>query len=590
MAFYFILSKVLSLFQRQAYQIKTGECPENFSAPSPDESVLQSPGQHRHHEPSTCHPGTETDFPKFDLYPPMTPNPETRSGATSPMAPPKTESMTPVYHSAVDFDDGYSVPMYYHEKEQYPVSPRPMMRKQYPEPYSLTSHQYLNRCPHCCGPLFALRYPDTTTTITPPSRKLSQKFRPSSSRDDQSQGDLHFGIPGHNRQVNFSPASSSPPKPQSNKRPKSKIPSSSDSINSPHTDDDSYAPSDEEARREVENMLPRYSPQIRKNKSGNANKKGRTTDTPVPKSYASPSQKVCKSKSKRPRSSTLSDSDSDNDLDLLGIQTQTPDPNLVRKTQPKEKEPVKYDGKTDVMDYLNYFMNIVELNGWDYDTQGLQLSTSLMGDALDVLGSLDRKENKDMRSLSKALIRKFAPAGREAQCSYELMNRVLKPTESVTDFCNALKKLARKAYPKFGVPEKIMIDFFKKGLPSQSAQLEIHLRNPETLNEALEIATAVETFEKPKGLGAWMKPKEDHLAPVLTPKPSPAESSSVPKRPQPMSPVPKPAPLTRPHRYNVSDQHAFPEIECFFCKQKGHYRTSCRFYKAKQYRKNALTH
>ena len=328
----------------------------------------------------------------------------------------------------------------------------------------------------------------------------------------------------------------------------------------------------------------RDSPRIPKAESCNANKKVRKTDTPMSRSYGSQPTKVPNTKSKRPRQSTVIGNDSDSDLDLLGIQSRTPDAKLVRKTQPKEKEPLKYDGKTDVFEYLKYFMNIVELNGWDYDTQGLQLSTSLTGDALDVLSSLDRTENKDMRILSKALIRRFAPAGREAHYSYELMNRVLRPNESVADFCYALTKLARKAYPKFGMPEKMMIDLFKNGLASHNAQLQIHLRNPETLNEALEIAIAVETFEKPKGLGAWMKPNGDPIAPVTTQKPRAAESSPVP---QTMSPVPKPSASTSPGLFSGSRQHAFPDVECFFCKKKGHYRTSCFHYKAKQARKKA---
>ena len=79
------------------------------------------------------------------------------------------------------------------------------------------------------------------------------------------------------------------------------------------------------------------------------------------------------------------------------------------------------------MDYLHYLMNKAELNGWD----------------------------KNLICLAKSLMRKYCPSGREAQYSYELMNCSQKGTETVAEYANTLKKLAKKAYPKAWVPEKI---------------------------------------------------------------------------------------------------------------------------------------
>ena len=486
---------------------------------------------------------------------------------------------------------------------------------------------------------------------TPPPRMSRKKFRPSVSREERVYRDQHHGRPGFVKQLSYSPLKKPSRKTKTRPAPHPRSPPSS-----PHPDYDSYATSDEEARREVEiwnsqfkqhpYVQPAYdenykysgeesenseedrspspprvkhtrsrSPQtssdsdgetprydLRSNRSRNFgttahNSKQTRKDTPMPKRNKTESQKDAMTRPKGSKSSPPLDTGSDSELDLLGI----PSRNTfgTRRTKPREKEPVKYDGKRDVMDYLLYFLNIVELNGWDYETQGLQLSTSLAGDALEILSSLDRSECKDMRALCKALLRKYAPSGGEAQYSYEMMNRTLKNTETVTEYCNALRKLAKKAYPKIGVPEKLMIDLFKKGLPSQNMQMQIHLKNPDTLLAALEIAKAVETFEKPKGLGAGKKPKGETIAPVTGPKssqtkpnptssPPPAATATTPAVPPLLSLPTNPPPqyANSPVQYanppvqyatpsNRNDQNAYPDIECFYCKAKGHYRSSC---------------
>jgi len=312
--------------------------------------------------------------------------------------------------------------------------------------------------------------------------------------------------------------------------------------------------------------------------------------TPIPKSSHSCSQKLKKSKVQRSQLPMMIHSGLDSDLDGLGIPSHALQTVLSRKTMPKEKEPVKYDGKIDIHDYLLYYLNIVELNGWDYDTQGLQLSTSLTGDALDILSSLDHKENRDMHSLCKALIRKYAPPGRESQYSYKLLNRSLKANETAAEFGNALKKLVRKAYPKVGLPEELVVNLFKRGLTSDNMKMQIHLKNPDKMIDAIEIATAVETFEELKGLESGKKPKEDTVASVTSP--------PKPFKPQlkPVKPPPAPVPVTLEPVANISLQQTagrnyrksyYPDVECFFCKRKGHYRSSCDHWKAKRSRNAA---
>ena len=167
-----------------------------------------------------------------------------------------------------------------------------------------------------------------------------------------------------------------------------------------------------------------------------------------------------------------------------------------KKSRHREKEPQTFDGKTDVIDYLQYFLKLAKLNSWNYQTAGLQLATSLNDDAVEILTDLSTEKSEDLNSLMKALIRKYSPPGRELQYANDLMNRSWnKGSESVTEFAHNLCKLARKAYPVDGIPEYLMIDLFKRGLQLvPSMQMQLHLTDPKTFDEAVNIAVIMESF------------------------------------------------------------------------------------------------
>ena len=76
-----------------------------------------------------------------------------------------------------------------------------------------------------------------------------------------------------------------------------------------------------------------------------------------------------------------------------------------------------YDGKRDLADYLNYFPKLAKLNGWDYETCGLQLATSLTLDVAKVLSTLPCEQSEDLQCLVQALHRWYCPMGQEAQYS-----------------------------------------------------------------------------------------------------------------------------------------------------------------------------
>jgi hypothetical protein len=177
----------------------------------------------------------------------------------------------------------------------------------------------------------------------------------------------------------------------------------------------------------------------------------------------------------------------------------------------REKDVRPFDGKGDLYDYLNYFMTVSRLNGWDYTICGLQLATSLTGKASEVLTTMPAGEAEDFTCLVRALVCRFRPQGQDSQFSVALMGRSWNAEkESITDYCHDLRRLARQAYPVEGVSESILVDLFRKGL-NHEMQQQLNIQRPRDLDSALAIALAMEPFHKGKG---HKKPSNPEVVPV----------------------------------------------------------------------------
>ena len=175
-----------------------------------------------------------------------------------------------------------------------------------------------------------------------------------------------------------------------------------------------------------------------------------------------------------------------------------PQPAYNERSTPrrKEKEPAKYDGKTDLVDYLYHFSKVAKRNGWSYDDWGLELGTSLAGEARSVLTEIPPEQEDDYFAIVHALIRRFDPEGREAKYSAEFLERTCGPTEDVCSYGHNLRRLARKAYPGWMLPEQVLVDIFIKGCPEEDMIKELTLAEPNSLDEAIRIATKCETYKK----------------------------------------------------------------------------------------------
>ncbi len=158
-------------------------------------------------------------------------------------------------------------------------------------------------------------------------------------------------------------------------------------------------------------------------------------------------------------------------------------------------EAPKFDGKSELRDYLAQFNIIAELNRWSYEDRGIRLAACMNDEARSVVSSLTYEEATDYDALVSALRCRYEPPGVEASYAAELSTRICRRDETVAAYGWALRKLIHKAYPNERLPDRCECDYFIRGLPNKELRRHVHLARPQTIEEAIAIATAFEAFD-----------------------------------------------------------------------------------------------
>ena len=263
------------------------------------------------------------------------------------------------------------------------------------------------------------------------------------------------------------------------------------------------------------------------------------------------------------------------------------------KLERREKEPMRYSGKTDWPDYLDHFSAVARWNNWNHREMGIQLAISLTDEAREVLGSIHRHEQHDFDILVDALTRRFSPEGRESQFSLQLMNRVCKSDETVTSYGHAIRRLAHKAYPNQVIEDKILVDLYIKGLPTKEMKRHVYLAKPFTLAQAINCAVTFEAFDcpskteisestrKPKPYVAAVKTTDLSQFDDKSKKQNETETSKLTELLSKMNEtvaqlsenVEK---LNKPRTFSHAQKSNKMNVECFKCHRKGHNARDCR--------------
>ena len=246
-----------------------------------------------------------------------------------------------------------------------------------------------------------------------------------------------------------------------------------------------------------------------------------------------------------------------------------------RVIQRRERDPSKFNGKSDWGDYRVHFEYVAQWNKWSHDEKGLQLAIALTDEAREVLTSLPFEVMHDYDALAAALEHRYSPVGREPQYLLELMSRECGPEEDVSTYGHTLRRLARKAYGNKKVDELILVNTFIKGLRNLDLKRHVYHAKPKSLTEAIQAAVEFEAFDRPFRECA-RKPRVT-LAPVLGRDSVKQHTKSDDDRPHPgggsgavsmtaemVSNIVKEtlAGYTRQRR---------DKVECYNCHEKGHY-------------------
>ena len=256
-------------------------------------------------------------------------------------------------------------------------------------------------------------------------------------------------------------------------------------------------------------------------------------------------------------------------------------PGLARgrtATRGNSRKPDTFDGNSiEWSDYLELFDSVAEWNGWTRPEKAAQLRMSLRGPALKVLKMLPPEDKSDYGKLCKAMESGFDPPERVLTHKAAFKSRIRHAKETPSEFGNALRTLAGKAYPLKPLAEldEVLLDQFVEGLSDDRLQEHILLGHPQTLSQAIQVATEFESLQQSRVKRAT-KPKVAALrmdnppVAVSTPPTTGKLEEMLGRLEQRIDRLEKsPAKTQGPAKGKR-------EIECFYCKKKGHMKRDCR--------------
>ena len=159
--------------------------------------------------------------------------------------------------------------------------------------------------------------------------------------------------------------------------------------------------------------------------------------------------------------------------------------------------PATFDGSGSWTDYKVQFELVAELNGWGELAKAVYLAASLRGSAQAVLGDLDDERRRNYSSLTAALGQRFGPENQTELFRVQLKNRLRRRDETLPELAQAIRRLARQAYPSanYQLQETLAKEHFIDALNDTDMRWRVFQSRPTSLEDAVRVAVELEAFQ-----------------------------------------------------------------------------------------------
>ena len=252
-------------------------------------------------------------------------------------------------------------------------------------------------------------------------------------------------------------------------------------------------------------------------------------------------------------------------------------------TQKPLHRPAPFDGKSSWEAYSTQFELLSDLNHWSQTEKAVYLAVSLRGPALTVLTNLPAGQRRDYSALTRALQNRFGTGHQRELNRTKLRARFRHRDESLPALAEDVERLARLAYPDADDPMVLMLakDQFIDALQDDDWKLRIRQLQPQTLQQALETALEMESYQlagrqgSRSVRGAQVESRRRHQS--SSERGDSAYSEVLQKLQECMGAFQQSlksgASPSRRSGGTRSERRA--KATCWNCKEKGHYRWEC---------------
>ena len=153
--------------------------------------------------------------------------------------------------------------------------------------------------------------------------------------------------------------------------------------------------------------------------------------------------------------------------------------------------------------FIAKFSNAAEYNGWSEDDCLANMKASLTGGAANVLWDTPKSKHDSFEKLIQVLTTRFGNEGMSERFRCELRTRRRRPGESLQSLHQDIQRLASLAFqgPRTEAVEVLARDAFIDALDDSEFTLKIREREPLTLDDAVRLATRLESYRRAERAG-----------------------------------------------------------------------------------------